>query len=422
MAADVRRTIDTLWRMESPKVIAVLTRMLRDVDLAEELAQDALVAALEHWPRDGLPDNPAAWLTATAKRRAIDRLRQRQLHQRKHEEIAYELEGQVVPGPDNSAQLDDAIGDDLLRLLFIACHPVLSAESRVALTLRLLGGLSTDEIARAFLQPEATVAQRIVRAKRTLATQRVAYEAPRREELPERLDAVLEVIYLIFNEGYSATAGEDWMRPALCAEALRLGRVLAGLMPREAEVFGLLALMELQASRTAARTAPDGSPVLLEAQQRARWDRLQIGRGLQALERAVRLGGAEEPYALQAAIAACHARALRSEDTDWSRIAALYAVLGQVMPSPVVQLNRAVALGRAAGAQVGLALADTLLNEPALRDYPALPAVRGDLLERLGRREEARACFEQAAALTRNAREAAQMQARAAACAGTARP
>jgi predicted RNA polymerase sigma factor len=298
---------------------------------------------------------------------------------------------------------------------------VLPAESRVALTLRLLGGLSTDEIARAFLQPEATVAQRIVRAKRTLAAQQVAYEAPRREELPERLDAVLEVLYLIFNEGYSATAGEDWMRPALCAEALRLGRVLAGLMPREAEVFGLLALMELQASRTAARTASDGSPVLLEDQQRARWDRLQIGRGLAALERARLLGGVNEPYALQAAIAACHARPLRSDDTDWPRIAALYGVLAQVMPSPVVQLNRAVALGRAAGAQAGLALVDTLLHEPALRGYPALPAVRGDLLERLGRRAEAQACFEQAAALTRNAREQAQMRSRADACAGAAR-
>jgi RNA polymerase sigma factor (sigma-70 family) len=416
MAADVRRTIDTLWRMESPKVIAVLTRMLRDVDLAEELAQDALVSALEHWPRDGLPDNPAAWLTATAKRRAIDRLRQQQLHQRKHVEIAYELEGQAMPGPDSDAQLDDAIGDDLLRLMFIACHPVLPAQARVALTLRLLGGLSTDEIARAFLQPEATVAQRIVRAKRTLAKQQVAYQAPRRQELPERLEAVLEVIYLIFNEGYSATAGEDWMRPALCTEALRLGRVLAGLMPREPEVFGLLALMELHASRTAARSAPNGTPVLLEAQQRARWDRLQIARGLQALERATRLGGGNEPYALQAAIAACHARALRSQDTDWARIAGLYGALAQVMPSPVVQLNRAVALGRADGAQAGLALADTLLQEPALRDYPALPAVRGDLLERLGRRAEARACFEQAAGLTRNAREQAQMRARAAAC------
>ncbi|SEM08757.1 RNA polymerase, sigma subunit, ECF family [Pseudoxanthomonas sp. GM95] len=421
MAADTARTIDTLWRMESPKVIAVLTRMLRDVDLAEELAQDALVAALEHWPRDGLPDNPAAWWMATAKRRAIDRLRQQQLHQRKHEQLAYELDGQAMPGPDSDRQLDDAIGDDLLRLVFIACHPVLPAESRVALTLRLLGGLSTDEIARAFLQPEATVAQRIVRAKRTLAQKQIAYEAPRREELPERLDAVLEVIYLIFNEGYSATAGEDWMRPALCAEALRLGRVLAGLMPGEPEVFGLLALMELQASRTAARTAPDGSPILLEAQQRARWDRLQISRGLAALERAVRLGGGSEPYALQAAIAACHARALRSEDTDWRHIAALYGLLARVLPSPVVQLNRAVALGRAEGAQAGLALADTLLEEAALRDYPALPAVRGDLLERLGRRAEARACFEHAATLTRNAREAAQMQARAAACADEGR-
>ncbi|TAA23226.1 RNA polymerase sigma factor [Pseudoxanthomonas winnipegensis] len=416
MAADLHRTIDTLWRMEAPKVLAVLTRMLRDLDQAEELAQDALVAALEHWPREGLPDNPAAWWMAIAKRRAIDRLRQRQLHQRKHADIAFELEGQVMAGPDSTVQLDDAIGDDLLRLMFIACHPVLPADSRVALTLRLLGGLSTAEIARAFLQPEATVAQRIVRAKRTLAAQRVAFEAPAREDLPERVDAVLDVLYLIFNEGYSASAGQDWMRPALCAEALRLGRVLAGLMPREPEAFGLLALMELQASRTAARALPDGTPVLLEAQDRARWDRLQIARGLQALERALRLGGADAPYTLQAAIAACHARALRSQDTDWPRIAGLYARLAQVAPSPVVELNRAVALGRAAGAQAGLALADTLLDEAALREYPALPAVRGDLLERLGRLDEARACFEQAAALTRNAREAAQMRARAAAC------
>ncbi|RZZ88100.1 RNA polymerase sigma factor [Pseudoxanthomonas winnipegensis] len=416
MAADLHRTIDTLWRMEAPKVLAVLTRMLRDIDQAEELAQDALVAALEHWPREGLPDNPAAWWMATAKRRAIDRLRQRQLHQRKRADIAFELEGQVVAGPDSTAQLDDAIGDDLLRLMFIACHPVLPADSRVVLTLRLLGGLSTAEIARAFLQPEPTVAQRIVRAKRTLAAQQVAFEAPAREDLPERVDAVLDVLYLIFNEGYSASAGEDWMRPALCTEALRLGRVLAGLMPRAPEVFGLLALMELQASRTAARALADGTPVLLEAQDRARWDRLQIARGLQALERAVRLGGADAPYTLQAAIAACHARALRSQDTDWPRIAALYARLAQVAPSPVIELNRAVALGRAAGAQAGLALADTLIHEAALREYPALPAVRGDLLERLGRLDEARACFEQAAALTRNVREAEQMRARAAAC------
>ncbi|TBV76967.1 RNA polymerase sigma factor [Pseudoxanthomonas winnipegensis] len=420
MAADLHRTIDTLWRMEAPKVLAVLTRMLRDIDQAEELAQDALVAALEHWPREGLPDNPAAWWMATAKRRAIDRLRQRQLHQRKHADIAFELEGQAVAGPDSTAQLDDAIGDDLLRLMFIACHPVLPADSRVVLTLRLLGGLSTAEIARAFLQPEPTVAQRIVRAKRTLAAQQVAFEAPAREDLPERVDAVLDVLYLIFNEGYSASAGEDWMRPALCTEALRLGRVLAGLMPRAPEVFGLLALMELQASRTAARALADGTPVLLEAQDRARWDRLQIARGLQALERAVRLGGADAPYTLQAAIAACHARALRSQDTDWPRIAALYARLAQVAPSPVIELNRAVALGRAAGAQAGLALADTLIHEAALREYPALPAVRGDLLERLGRLDEARACFEQAAALTRNAREAEQMRARAAACASSA--
>jgi RNA polymerase sigma factor (sigma-70 family) len=414
---DIHRTIDALWRMESPRLIARIARMLGDVGLAEEMAQDVLVTALERWPESGVPDNPAAWLMAAAKHRAIDRLRQRQLHQRKHEELAYELEGQAMAGPDHDDRLEDDIGDDLLRLVFVSCHPVLPTESRVALTLRLLGGLTTDEIARAFLQPEPTVAQRIVRAKRTLNQKQVAFEVPRKPDLEERLGSVLEVVYLIFNEGYSATAGDDWMRPALCEEALRLGRVLAGLMPQQAEVHGLLALMELQASRAKARTAADGAPVLLLEQDRSRWDRLQIRRGLVALERAVQLGGALGAYTLQAAIAACHARALRAQDTDWPRIAALYATLATVMPSPVVELNRAVALGRADGPAAGLALVETLGNEPLLRGYPQLPAVRGDLLEQLGRHQEARSEFERAAALTGNVRERALMLARAEACA-----
>ena len=415
-AHDLHRTLDALWRMESPRLIARLTRMLGDVGLAEEMAQDVLVSALERWPASGVPDNPAAWLMTAAKHRAIDRLRQHQLHARKHDELAYELDGQDMARPDDSERLEDDIGDDLLRLVFIACHPVLSTEARAALTLRLLGGLSTDEIARAFLQSEPTIAQRIVRAKRTLAQKQVPFEVPRRHELAERLDSVLEVVYLIFNEGYSATAGDDWMRPALCEEALRLGRVLAGLVPDEPEVHGLLALMELQASRARARTAADGTPILLLEQDRARWDRLQIQRGLQALERANRLGGARSPYTLQAAIAACHARALHAEQTDWTRIASLYAQLAAVMPSPVVELNRAVALGRAEGAAAALPLVDALGEEPLLREYPQLPAVRGDLLEQLGRRREAREAFERAAALTRNARERSLMLARAAAC------
>nr|WP_295382837.1 RNA polymerase sigma factor [Pseudoxanthomonas sp.] len=415
-AHDLHRTLDTLWRMESPRLIARLTRMLGDVGLAEEMAQDVLVSALERWPASGVPDNPAAWLMTAAKHRAIDRLRQHQLHARKHDELAYELDGQDVARPDDSDRLEDDIGDDLLRLVFIACHPVLSTEARAALTLRLLGGLSTDEIARAFLQSEPTIAQRIVRAKRTLAQKQVPFEVPRRSELAERLESVLEILYLIFNEGYSATAGDDWMRPTLCEEALRLGRVLAGLVPDEPEVHGLLALMELQASRARARTAADGTPILLLEQDRARWDRLQIQRGLQALERSTRLGGARLPYTLQAAIAACHARALRAEQTDWTRIAALYAQLAAVMPSPVVELNRAVALSRAEGAAAALPLVDALVEEPLLREYPQLPAVRGDLLEQLGRRHEAREAFERAAALTRNARERDLMLARAAAC------
>ncbi|WP_454828483.1 RNA polymerase sigma factor [Pseudoxanthomonas wuyuanensis] len=416
-APDIHRTIDALWRMESPRLIARIARMLGDVGLAEEMAQDVLVTALERWPESGVPDNPAAWLMAAAKHRAIDRLRQRQLHQRKHEELAYELEGQTVVGPDHDDRLEDDIGDDLLRLVFVSCHPVLSTESQVALTLRLLGGLSTDEIARAFLQPEATIAQRIVRAKRTLTQKQVAFEVPRKPDLEERLESVLGVVYLIFNEGYSATAGDDWMRPALCEEALRLGRVLTGLMPQAPEVHGLLALMELQASRARARTGADGAPVLLLEQDRSRWDRLQIRRGLVALERAAQLGGAQGAYTLQAAIAACHARALRAQDTDWPRIAALYETLATVMPSPVVELNRAVALGRAAGPAAGLALVETLGDEPLLRGYPQLPAVRGDLLEQLGRRHEARDEFERAATLTNNAQERTLMLARAAACA-----
>ncbi|MCM2335902.1 MAG: RNA polymerase sigma factor [Pseudomonas sp.] len=415
---DVHRSIDTVWRMESPRLIAGLVRMVRDVGLAEELAQDALVAALEHWPGDGVPDNPGAWLMATAKRRAIDRLRHLQLQQRKHEQLAIEADDAPPPfaAPDDADRLDDDIGDDLLRLVFTACHPVLSTEARVALTLRLLGGLSTDEIARAFLVPEPTVAQRIVRAKKTLAKADVAYEVPRGPELSERLGSVLEVVYLIFNEGYAATAGDDWMRPALCDEALRLGRVLAGLAPREPEVHGLLALMEIQASRAKARVAADGTPILLLEQDRGRWDRLLIGRGLASLATAERLGGGDGPYALQAAIAACHARAATAGATDWPRIAALYARLAARAPSPIVELNRAVAVGMADGPAAGLALADALRDAPQLQHYHLLPAVRGDLLHKLGRRDEARGEFERAAALTRNAREQALLRERAAGC------
>ncbi|MGQ4582784.1 sigma-70 family RNA polymerase sigma factor [Lysobacter sp. F60174L2] len=412
------RAIDTVWRIESPRLIAGLARMVRDVGLAEELAQDALVAALEHWPVDGVPDNPGAWLMATGKRRAIDRLRRNTLIQRKHEEFGHELEERQMDAldrpPDDEGRLEDDIGDDLLRLVFTACHPVLSTEAQVALTLRLLGGLTTDEIARAFLQPEATVAQRIVRAKRTLADKQVPFEVPRRDDLRERLASVLGVVYLIFNEGYSATAGDDLMRPALCEEALRLGRVLAGLMPLEPEIHGLVALMEIQASRADARVAADGTPIVLPQQDRARWDRLAIARGLAALQRVEQLGGARGTFALQAAIAACHARAGEAADTDWPRIAALYAVLAEVAPSPVVELNRAVALGMADGPAAGLALVDRLADEPALRNYHLLPAVRGDLLDKLGRRDEARLEFERAAGLTRNERERALLLDRAA--------
>ena len=417
---EAHRAIDAVWRIESPRLVAGLVRMVRDVDLAEELAQDALVAALEHWPADGVPDNPGAWLMATAKRRAIDRMRRNTLVRNKHEAHGHELEGQTMgtigKPPDDDDRLEDDIGDDLLRLLFTACHPALSTEAQVALTLRLLGGLATDEIARAFLQPEATVAQRIVRAKRTLAERKVPYEVPRREELPARLSTVLGVIYLIYNEGYAATAGDDWMRPALCEEAMRLGRVLVGLMPREAEVHGLVALMEIQSSRAPARVTPSGRPILLLEQDRARWDRLLIRRGLDALARAEGLGGARGPYALQAAIAACHARALQATDTDWARIAALYGVLAEVAPSPVVELNRAVALGMADGPAAGLALVDRLREAPALRGYHLLPAVRGDLLVKLGRLDEARVEFERAASLTRNSRERDLLMERAGAC------
>ncbi|QNN47669.1 RNA polymerase sigma factor [Thermomonas brevis] len=418
-ADDLHRRLDALWRMESPKLLARLARITGNIDTAEELAQDVLLAALERWPREGVPDNPAAWLMTAAKHRGIDHVRQRLLHARKQDEFGIELtlHGADMQGDDAQRYADDDIGDDLLRLLFASCHPALPMESRVALTLRMLGGLSTPEIARAFLQQEATVAQRIVRAKRTLAEKRVPFEVPRKAELPERLDAVLEVLYLVFNEGYAATSGEDWMRPALCEEALRLGRVLAGLLPREPEVFGLLALMELQASRIPARTRADGAPILLAEQNRARWDRLQIQRGLQALEHARRLGGADGAYALQAALAACHARALRFEDTDWTGIAALYARLMRVAPSPVVELNRAVAVGRAQGAASALPIVDALAVDAKLRDYAPLPAVRGDLLQQLGRLDEARAEFARAASLTGNARERETLLARAAACA-----
>ena len=412
------RAIDAVWRIESARVIAGLARMLRDLDLAEELAQDALVAALETWPRDGVPDNPGAWLMTTAKRRAIDRLRRLQLLDRKHEELARELEDvQEERRARDEDALDHDIDDDLLRLVFVSCHPVLSMEARVALTLRLLCGLTTDEIARAFLTSEPTVAQRIVRAKRTLAEADVAFEVPRGEELQERLSSVLGVVYLVFNEGYSATSGDGWMRPALCEEALRLSRMLAALAPREPEVHGLVALMEIQASRLHARTGKDGEPVLLLDQDRGRWDHLLIRRGLAALERAEQLGGAFGPYALQAAIAACHARAGTADATDWARIATLYAALAQVNPSPVVELNRAVAVSMAAGPASALPLVDRLRDEPAMKQYHLLPSVRGDLLFKLDRRDEARAEFERAAAMTRNAREQALLLARARECA-----
>jgi len=421
-APEIHGAIDAVWRIESAKVIAGLTRIVGDVGVAEELAQDALVAALERWPESGIPRNPGAWLMATAKHRAIDVVRRDKMLARKHDQLGYELEAQQeMAVPDLDAALDDPVGDDLLRLVFIACHPVLSTEARVALTLRLLGGLTTEEIARAFLVPVPTIAQRIVRAKRTLSEAHVPFEVPRGAELTARVSSVLEVLYLIFNEGYSATAGDDWMRPALCDEALRLGRVLAELVPREPEVHGLVALMEIQASRVRARVGPSGEPVLLLDQDRARWDRLLIGRGLAALERAEALGGALGPYALQAAIASCHARARTAEETDWTRIAALYDALAQLAPSPVVELNRAVAVAMAFGPAAGLELVDALTEERALASYHLLPSVRGDLLFKLGRLDEACREFERAAGLTRNARERALLLERAAGCGGDGR-
>jgi len=414
---DTHRAIDAIWKIESPRLIATVARMVRDLDLAEELAQDALVTALEQWPRDGVPRNPGAWLTQTAKHRAVDRIRRERMAGRKLEALGKDMEGLLEADDDRLIDaLDDDIGDDMLRLIFTACHPVLSVEARVALTLRLLGGLTTDEIARAFLVSEATVAQRIVRAKRSLADEAVTYDVPRGDALKERLASVLRVLYLIFNEGYAATAGSDWMRPALCEEAQRLGRVLAELMPGEAEVHGLVALMEIQASRLGARTAADGAPILLLDQDRARWDRLLIGRGIKALERAERLGGARGPYTLQAAIAACHARAARPDDTDWPRIADLYAALVEVLPSPVVELNRAVAVSMAEGPDAALPIVEALLDEPSLKDYHLLPSVHGDLLFRLGRAADARLAFTRAAGMTRNERERSLLKARAEAC------
>jgi RNA polymerase sigma-70 factor, ECF subfamily len=420
MVTETHRAIDAVWRIESARLIAGLTRIVRDVGLAEDLAQDALVVALERWPESGIPENPGAWLMATAKHRAIDRLRRSQRLERKYEEIGRALEAHpAVSETDFDAALagDDRIDDDLLRLMFISCHPVLSTEARVAITLRLLGGLTTEEIARAFLVPEPTVAQRIVRAKRALAAARVPFEVPTGDERAARLSSVLEVIYLIFNEGYAATAGDDWVRPALCEDALRLGRILARLVPKEPEVHGLVALMEIQASRLRARVGPSGQPVLLLDQDRARWDHLLIRRGLAALAKAEALGGALGPYALQAAIAACHARARTAAETDWARLAALYDALSQLSPSPIVDLNRAVALAMAFGPAVGLELVDTLTSEPSLKDYHLLPSVRGDLLAKLGRFDEARAEFERAASLTRNSRERALLLARAQSCA-----
>ena len=417
----IHETIDAVWRIESAKLIAALARMVRDVGVAEDLAQDALVAALKQWPESGVPANPAAWLMATAKHRALDLFRRRKMLDRKHQELGRDLEEQQDEAvADLEAALDDDMGDDLLRLIFTSCHPVLSTEARVALTLRLLGGLTTDEIARGFLASEPTIAQRIVRAKRSLAEARVPFEVPRGDEFTARLSSVLQVIYLVFNEGYSATAGDDWVRPALCEDALRLGRILAELVPNEPEVHGLVALMEIQASRLHARVSPSGEPILLLEQNRARWDHLMINRGLKALKRAEASGGALGPYALQASIAACHGRARTAEETDWVRIAALYDALAALKPSPVVELNRAVATGMAFGPAEGLALVDELVDEPALKNYHLLPSVRGDLLFKLGRLSEARSEFERAAALTRNARERTLLQERAAKCGGTA--
>jgi RNA polymerase sigma-70 factor, ECF subfamily len=416
MAGDTHRAIDAVWRIESPRLIAGLTRIVRDVGVAEDLAHDALVAALEQWPKSGVPDNPGAWLMATAKHRAIDRFRRSAMQERKLDEFGRDLASKEMAVPDMTSALDDDVGDDLLRLVFISCHPVLSTEAQVALTLRLLGGLSTGEIARAFLVPERTIAQRIVRAKRTLTEAHVPFEVPRGAELATRLSSVLEVIYLIFNEGYSATSGDDWIRPELCEDALRLGRILAECLSQEPEVHGLVALMEIQSSRSRARVGPTGEPILLLDQNRAQWDQLLIRRGLAALQRAEQLGGGLGPYGIQAAIAACHARAVTAEDTEWTRIVALYDALAQLMPSPIVELNRAVAVAMAFGPQAGLELVDALSAEQSLKNYHLLPSVRGDLLSKLGRFGEARAEFEIAAALTRNARERKLLLERARAC------
>lgn len=413
---ETNRVVDAIWRIESPKLIAGLMRIVRDVGVAEDLAQDALVAALEQWPSSGVPENPGAWLMAAAKHRAIDHFRRTARLERKHEELGREVADLEMTVPDLTAALDDHVGDDLLRLMFISCHPVLSTEGRVALTLRLLGGLTTDEIARAFLAPEPTIAQRIVRAKRTLAEKRVPFEVPATAELSARFSSVLEVVYLIFNEGYSATAGEDWLRPGLCEDALRLGRVLAELTPKEAEIHGLVALMEIQASRAKARVGPDGRPVLLNEQDRGRWDQLLIGRGLAALERAHRLNVSPGPYFLQAEIAACHAKARVPEETDWPRIVGLYTTLAEITQSPVVELNRAVAISMSVGPRAALELVDKLRSEPSLKTYHFLPSVRGDLLGKLGRLEEASVEFEHAASLTRNARERDVLLGRAREC------
>jgi len=422
-ATDTHRAIDAVWRIESARIIAGLARIVRDVGLAEELAQDALVAALKQWPQSGIPDKPGAWLMAAAKHRAIDRLRRSKLLERKHGELGRELQArQEMAVADFEASIDDDIGDDLLRLVFTACHPVLSSEGRVAITLRLLGGLTTEEIARAFLVPEPTVAQRIVRAKRTLADAHVPFEVPRGTDRAARLSSVLEVIYLIFNEGYTATAGDDWLRPALCEDALRLGRILAELAPNEPEVHGLVALMEVQASRSSARVGPSGRPILLLEQDRSRWDQLLIHRGLAALERAETLDKVRGPYTLQAAIAACHARARTPAETDWPCIVALYETLAQITPAPIVELNRAVALGMASGPAAGLELIDSLVSEPSLNAYHLLPSVRGDFLFKLGRFADAQAEFERAASLTRNARERTLLLERAAACARVSPP
>ena len=414
---DIHGSIDAVWRIESPKLIASLTRIVRDIGLAEDLAQDALVAALEQWSKSGVPENPGAWLMATAKHRAIDHFRRNRLLDRKHEELGREVAEQEMKVPDLNAALDDNVGDDLLRLVFIACHPVLSTEAQVALTLRLLGGLTTDEIARAFLVPEPTMAQRIVRAKRTLSEKQVPFEVPRGPELAARLSSVLAVIYLIFNEGYAATAGDDWLRPALCDDALRLGRVLAELAPKEPEVHGLVALMELQASRAKARVGPSGEPILLKDQDRAQWDQLLIRRGLGALDRAKQLGIAAGPYVVQAELAACHAKARTPEETDWARIVTLYDALAQLSPSPVIELNRAVAVSMAFGPAAGLELVNALTSDPSLEKYHLLPSVRGDLLTKLRRFDEARLEFERAASLTRNVRERELLLHRAKACA-----